>query len=100
MTTERRYYLTSLTDLTMIAETIRNHWSIENSQHWVLDVIFGEDNQKNLERNEKANKALLTRTALNLFRANGDEKLSIKRSKIRASQNKSYLEQILFDKYL
>lgn len=31
VTTERRYYLTSLTDLTTIADTIRNHWSIENN---------------------------------------------------------------------
>lgn len=98
VTTERRYYPTSLTDVNMIADAIRNHWSIENSQHWVLVVIFGEDSQKSLERNEKANKALLTRTALNLIRANGDAKLSVKRSKMRASQNKSYLEQLLFGK--
>ena len=96
VTTERRYYLTSLTDLTTIADTIRNHWSIENSQHWVLDVIYGEDAQKSLERNEKANKALLTRTALNLIRANGDEKLSVKRCKMRASQNKSFSNSCCF----
>lgn len=100
LTTERRYYLTSLTDLAIIANAIRSHWTIENSQHWVLDVIFGEDSQKSLERNEKANKALLTRTALNLIHTNGDEKLSVKRSKMRASQNKTYLEQLLFGKSL
>lgn len=93
-TSQKRYYLTSLPDLTIIAEVIRSHWSIENSQHWVLDVIFNEDNQKSLERNEKANKVLLTRTALNLIRANGDSKLSVKRSKMRASQNKSYLKRL------
>ncbi|UZA01735.1 ISAs1 family transposase [Moraxella bovis] len=98
VTTERRYYLSSLTDVNMIADAIRNHWSIENSQHWVLDVIFSEDDQKSLERNEKTNKALPTRTALNLIRVNGDAKLSVKRSKMRASQNKSYLEQLLFGK--
>lgn len=96
ITTERRYYLTSLTDLAVVANTIRNHWSIENAQHWVLDVIFGEDGQKSLQRNEKANKALLTKVALNLIRANGNEKLSVKRSKMRASQNKDYLGQLLF----
>lgn len=100
VTTERRYYLTSLTDVNTIADAIGSHWSIENSQHWVLDVIFGEDSQKSLERNEKANKALLTRTALNLIRANGDVKLSVKRSKMRASQNKAYLKQLLFGKSL
>ncbi len=100
ITTERRYYLNSLTNLTTVADTIRSHWSIENSQHWVLDVIFGEDGQKSLERNKKANKALLTRTALNLIRANGDDKLPVKRSKMRASQNKNYLEQLLFGRKL
>ncbi|WP_115368663.1 ISAs1 family transposase [Moraxella bovis] len=98
VTTEHRYYLSSLTDVNMIADAIRNHWSIENSQHWVLDVIFSEDDQKSLERNEKTNKALPTRTALNLIRVNGDAKLSVKRSKMRASRNKSYLEQLLFGK--
>lgn len=47
---------------------------------------------------KKTNKALPTRTALNLIRVNGDAKLSVKRSKMRASQNKSYLEQLLFGK--
>lgn len=88
--------MTSLTDLATIAHAIRSHWSIENSGHWVLDVIFGEDNHKSLERHEKKNKALLIRVALNLIRANGDDKLSVKRSKMRASQNKRYLEQLLF----
>lgn len=45
---------------------------------------------------DKANKALLTRIALNLIRAHGNERLSVKRSKKRASQNKDYLEQLLF----
>ena len=42
-THQRRYYLSSLTDLQAISEYIRNHWSIKNSQHWVLDVVFSED---------------------------------------------------------
>lgn len=25
-----------------LAPAIRRHWSIENSRHWVLDVVFGE----------------------------------------------------------
>lgn len=96
ITTERRYYLSSLNELEKISRIIRSHWSIENSQHWVLDVVFGEDGGIKMARNERANKALLTRTALNLIRKNGSEKLSVKRQKIRASQNCGFREQLLF----
>lgn len=97
---QRRYYLSSLTDLQVISEHIRNHWAIENCQHWVLDVAFGEDGQQALERNAKSNKALLTRSALNLIRQNGDNNMSIKRNKIRASQNDEFREQVLFGQKL
>jgi predicted transposase YbfD/YdcC len=42
-TTEYRYYLCSLADLTRFADAARGHWGTENGQHWVLDVQFGED---------------------------------------------------------
>lgn len=98
--TERRYYLTSLTDLPIVAQYIRSHWAIENSQHWVLDVTFGEDHSVKLEKNARSNKALLTRTALNLLRDRDDTKLSVKRRRIRASQNLDYREQVLFGRVL
>ncbi len=36
-----RYYISSLTlDVKQFARAVRGHWSIENTCHWVLDVIY------------------------------------------------------------
>jgi predicted transposase YbfD/YdcC len=47
VTKEVRYYLSSLeVDAAKMNQVIRTHWSIENSCHWILDVVFGEDNSR------------------------------------------------------
>ncbi|WP_256874296.1 ISAs1 family transposase [Nostoc sp. C057] len=43
-THEVQFYITSLaSDANKIGSAIRQHWGIENSVHWTLDVTFGED---------------------------------------------------------
>jgi predicted transposase YbfD/YdcC len=46
-TVNDRYYISSL-DISAeeMGKIIRNHWSVENNLHWVLDVIFNEDKSK------------------------------------------------------
>lgn len=39
--TECRYFLCLFPDRDWFAITVRSHWGIENSQHWILDVHFG-----------------------------------------------------------
>jgi predicted transposase YbfD/YdcC len=28
---------------TQLGAVIRSHWAIENSLHWVMDMVFGDD---------------------------------------------------------
>jgi predicted transposase YbfD/YdcC len=41
---ETRFYITSLVLVaSLIGPLIRDHWAVENSLHWVLDMVFGDD---------------------------------------------------------
>ena len=92
---ERRYSLCSFNDLDHFAGVVRAHGSIENSQHWVLDVQFGEDRTRTRTAHAPENLALIRRTALNLVRQNGNPKESLKRRSLRASLNDDYRWQLL-----
>lgn len=64
---ERRYYISSLpADAAEIGRSVRSHWGIENSLHWVLDVIFNEDAMRNRQKNSAANMAIIRHCAINL----------------------------------
>lgn len=95
-TNEYRYYLTSLTDLPRFADTVRGHWAIENSQHWVLDVQFGEDAHRTRKDYSPANLALIRRMALNVIRHNDPSKHSLRLRKMRAAINDDYRFELIF----
>src|SRR4051794_8252858 len=66
VTTLTRYYITSRTlTADQLLEAVRGHWSIENSVHWVLDVVFGDDDQRLRSNYGPRNMALVQRIALN-----------------------------------
>ena len=92
---ENRYYLCSITDLTRFSEGVRLHWSIENQQHWVLDVQFGEDRNRARKDHSAENLALIRRVALNLFNKNGPAKDSLRRRKLRVCLSDSYRAKLL-----
>ena len=51
----------------VLAEATRNHWSIENNQHWVLDVIFSEDRCRSNHGHAAENLAWMRKMALAVF---------------------------------
>ena len=67
--TETAYYLSSLrVGPKAMERVIRSHWSIENSLHWVLDVVFREDSSRVRSRGGATNLAALRKLALVLLR--------------------------------
>ena len=68
-TKEIRYYISSLaTSDSAMNAAIRGHWGIENSLHWRLDMIFGEDESRRRKGNSAENFSVINRIALNLLK--------------------------------
>jgi predicted transposase YbfD/YdcC len=66
---ETRFYITSLALIaSLIGPLIRDHWTIENSLHWVLDMAFRDDECRLRTDHAPANFTTLKHMALNLIR--------------------------------
>ncbi len=57
----------SLSYAESINEKIRNHWSVENNLHWMLDVVFGEGASRERKGNSAQNFNLISKIALFLI---------------------------------
>lgn len=99
---EQSYYMSSLkeTKADEMQAYIRNHWSIENSCHWVMDVVFREDSSQVSNRNAAKNLSITRRIALNALKAAPEisrrrKPASITKKQMRAAHNHHYREQCL-----
>lgn len=95
ITTERRYYLTSLDGgVERFARASRGHWGIENRLHWSLDVVFHEDNSRIRSDHSPENMTLIRKIALNLL-SKESSKGSKKRKRLKAGWDNDFLIQVL-----
>lgn len=78
-----------------LLKIVRTHWSIENSLHWVLDVVLDEDQARNRKDNAPENLATIKRMALNVARAHPDQKTSMRRKLRHASWEEAYLLELV-----
>ena len=94
---ENRYYLSSLAPhAQLLSKAVRAHWGVENSVHWVLDMVFREDESRMRMGNSPENFAILRRMALNLVRRDVSSKRSLKGRRKICGWNNEYLENLLF----
>lgn len=89
------YYLTSLrVSAAELARYIRNHWSIENGLHWVLDVSFREDESRARAGHAGANLGTVRRVAVSLL-GGADTKGSIQTRRMKAAWDDDYMLKVL-----
>jgi len=89
--TETRFYIASLQNTAdQIATAVRTHWAIENSLHWVMDMVFRDDDCRVREGNAAANFVTLKHMAHNLARR-GPGNMSIRARRKAAAWDDEYL---------
>jgi len=78
---ETRFYITSLSlPAETIGPMIRDHWAIENSLHWVMDMVFRDDECRVSPDNAPAHFVTLKHMASDLIRrAPGKDSQRLKR---------------------
>ena len=90
-----QYYITSHPGTAEeLGTRARSHWGIENSLHWVLDVVFREDDSRVRAGHAGENLAMIRRVAVSLLRrAPGKDSTPTKR--LKAGWDDDYLLQVL-----
>lgn len=94
---ETRYFISSLpNNAKLLSDSVRQHWGIENSLHWVLDVAFREDDSRIRKDNAPQNFAVLRHIANSLLQQNKSVKTGIKNKRLKAGWDNQYLTKVLF----
>jgi predicted transposase YbfD/YdcC len=92
---DTRYYISSAAlSARQAADAVRGHWGIENRLHWILDVVFNDDQSRLRKGHGAKNMAVVRHFAINIVRAANDRR-SLKTRRKRASWNDDYLASLL-----
>ena len=93
-----RYYISSLRrNGQQFAHAVRNHWGIENSLHWSLDMIYREDESRVRNRTFADNLSWLRRLTLSLIKQHPSKQSNIMKRRM-AGWSVDFLMEILTGK--
>ena len=94
--TETRYYICSYQPAAAsLLQASRQHWGIENSLHWVLDMAFDEDHCRVRTGHADQNLAVVRHLTLNLLKQERTAKVGIKAKRKKAGWDHDYLLKVL-----
>ena len=92
---ETRFYITSLVLLAhLLGPVVRSHWSVENSLHWVMDMVFRDDECRVRTDHAPANFAAIKHMAQNLLR-NAPGKSSLRSRRKAAGWDDDFLASLI-----
>ena len=92
---ETRFYVTSLLLVaTLLAPIVRGHWAIENSLHWVLDMVFRDDESRLHTDHAPANFCTFKHMAHNLVRL-APGKASLRQKRMAAGWDDDFLASLI-----
>ena len=94
-TQEVAFFISSLPPrVRRLSQLVRDHWSIENSEHYILDVVFTEDASRIRTGTAPEVAAALRRLSLNILQQDTSLKDSIRGKRLRAGWDEAVLEGI------
>jgi predicted transposase YbfD/YdcC len=94
-TQEVAFFISSLPPcVRRLNQLLRDHWSIENSEHYILDVVFTEDASRIRTGTAPEVAAALRRLSLNILQQDTSLKDSIRGKRLRAGWDEAVLEGI------
>lgn len=100
-TVEVSYYISSLEapprgECDLFAKAVRKHWGVE-SCHWMLDVVFREDESLVRKNNGAENLSMLRKIAMNILKKEipNEKKMSKNMKRFKAAMDEKLLERII-----
>lgn len=92
---ENSFFISSLPPkVKRLSRLVRDHWKIENSEHYVLDVTFAEDASRIRVGSSPGISAAFRRMALNILQQDTTVKDSIRGKRLRAGWDDLVLDNI------
>ncbi|TWU57908.1 hypothetical protein Poly59_08170 [Rubripirellula reticaptiva] len=92
---ESMFFISSLpTKVKRLSKFIRDHWQIEDSEHYVLDVTFAEDASRIRRGTSPEVSAAIRRMALDVLQRDTTVKDNIRGKRMRAGWDDAVLDGI------
>jgi predicted transposase YbfD/YdcC len=97
ITISHNYSIYSVPNMTAMqfADCKRGHWSVENSLHWVLDMVFCEDESRARADNSAENLNVFRQIAFNILKCETSFKGGISDKQFNCLLDERYLEKVI-----